>query len=454
MSLKHKSIIAVQNVYHKFTLIDSVTRVPSSPIFPVIGGTLYGLSESNDSNYIALTHSISPYFQVYDVHTWTKVSIPTVLPSAACASTAFNPDDSLLAVGSNTTPYILIYNTSDWSKLVDPSELPTGAVSSVKFSKDGSLLAVSHTTTPFITIYNTSDWTKVTNPSTLPAGNGHSVDFNDDDSLMVVGHFTSPYITIYNTATWSKLTNPSSLPNYTGRDVTFSPDGSKLAVAHDIAPTLTLYNTSDWTKRSITQYTREFTAGTIGYKCPWIDNNNFLFTCNSVPPIVTYDATTGVAYDPIDYLPPTAINAISIRGSKWEINGTIDEALVADTWIALVFDVETKSILGTVEFTGVSFTVPVPTSNPVTVTVYAKQGDMWEASLAGVALDQLVFPTDPISTPYYYKATGGGGTTGATEPVWPVDAGGTVVDGTVTWQRVERLIQPISQSPLIPTVVV
>jgi hypothetical protein len=95
-------------------------------------------------------------------------------------------------------------------------------------------------------------------------------------------------------------------------------------------------------------------------------------------------------------------------------------------------------------------TLSVDTYDPVMVTVAAYQGNCWKPSIS-YAIDDLVFPTDPITTPYYYKRIAAG-TSGASEPTWPTNAGGQCDDGAVTnaWQLVERLIQPISHGPLIP----
>lgn len=49
---------------------------------------------------------------------------------------------------------------------------------------------------------------------------------------------------------------------------------------------------------------------------------------------------------------------------------------------------------------------------------------------AAVALNDTVLPATPNGR--IYKVTTAG-TTGASEPTWPITAGGTVVDGTATW---------------------
>lgn len=138
----------------------------------------------------------------------------------------------------------------------------------------------------------------------------------------------------------------------------------------------------------------------------------------------------------------------STVAQNWKIEGTISESLAASSWTAAVYDYASGVLINSQTFTGTTFSVLLVNDKPVTVTVSANQGSKWEASKT-TALNAQVFPTNPANTPYYYTASAGG-VTAVSEPVWPITEGGTVVDGTVTWTRVERLIQPITQSPLIP----
>lgn len=57
---------------------------------------------------------------------------------------------------------------------------------------------------------------------------------------------------------------------------------------------------------------------------------------------------------------------------------------------------------------------------------------LWSAGLVAV-VDQVIAPLSPNG--FVYKATVAG-TTSTAEPAWPLIAGNTVVDGTVTWQAV------------------
>lgn len=88
-------------------------------------------------------------------------------------------------------------------------------------------------------------------------------------------------------------------------------------------------------------------------------------------------------------------------------------------------------------------------NGPHIVTVMPVYGDAWEEGKT-IAANDLVIPTAPGSTPYYFKALNSG-TTGTTEPPWPTVPGGQVSDNGITWELVERMSQPITHGPLIPT---
>ena len=65
---------------------------------------------------------------------------------------------------------------------------------------------------------------------------------------------------------------------------------------------------------------------------------------------------------------------------------------------------------------------------------------VWAASTA-YALDAYVMPTQVNQNGWYFQATVAG-TSGTTEPTWPNTSGGTVVDGTVTWEAVGQFWGP------------
>lgn len=158
--------------------------------------------------------------------------------------------------------------------------------------------------------------------------------------------------------------------------------------------------------------------------------------------------TKGVARYIIDFTPPAA--TFPDIGASFSISGSISESLAANTFIARAYDVETGVLVGAVSFTGTSsFTIDLfGAATACTVTVSADYKP-WKASTV-YALDDKVFPLDPIAKPYYYKRIVAG-TSGAVEPTW-LSPAGQCNDGAVTnaWELVERLIQPVTHGPLIP----
>ena len=70
--------------------------------------------------------------------------------------------------------------------------------------------------------------------------------------------------------------------------------------------------------------------------------------------------------------------------------------------------------------------------------IYANKGN-WLATTAYVA-DDYILPDAGNENGRIYKCTSGG-TTGASAPTFPTTAGGTVVDGTVTWEEQTAAIE-------------
>jgi len=130
--------------------------------------------------------------------------------------------------------------------------------------------------------------------------------------------------------------------------------------------------------------------------------------------------------------------------------GTITETLGVTNWHVRTYRIDNGILTGTIDTTDGTFSIDVGFNNgvPHMITVTPDQGAPWTRSTTKI-VGSLCYPTDPNATPYYYKSLSIG-TTGATEPVWVTTPGLTVVDGGVTWECVERLVQPITQSPLIP----
>jgi WD40-like Beta Propeller Repeat len=409
----------------------------------------FAVALSPDNSKLGIASQASPYVNIYKTSDWTKIANPAVLPPAQAQGIAFSPDGSKLAVSHNNTPFLTVYNTADWTKIPSPAALPPGGGYGVAFSPNGVWLAQASQTTPGIAIYNVSDWSKVANPTAPPNTNCAAIAFSPDSSKLLIGQSTSPFLSIYNTSDWSKVANPAVLPNGLCFGIAFSPDGTKLAIAHSGGgPYLTLYNFPSLTNIS-SPVISNLGGITAGNDVVWTSNSELVLATNGVPGIIRLNVTSTAATIKSS-IPLPAINAVdAVLIALWKIEGTLSESLAADTWVATAYDDATGAFVGTTTIIGGStFSIPSSNPTPVRVTVAAVQGTIWEASNS-ITAGTKKYPTNPTGTPYYYVANNSG-ITAATEPAWPITAGGTVVDGNVTWQLVERLIEPSSQGPLIP----
>jgi hypothetical protein len=96
-----------------------------------------------------------------------------------------------------------------------------------------------------------------------------------------------------------------------------------------------------------------------------------------------------------------------------------------------------------------SSSVLMPNDKAVSVTLMQTCGDTWQAGKYYRA-GALVLPRSPAETPFYYRNRRGG-ITDLLEPSWQTNPELFTADSGCVWEVVERLNQPITQSPLIPT---
>ena len=130
--------------------------------------------------------------------------------------------------------------------------------------------------------------------------------------------------------------------------------------------------------------------------------------------------------------------------------GTITESLPADTWIVEVHRADTGELVGSESTTDGTYQIDVPYTGPCIVTCRPYQGEVWTANTV-VAVGKIVFPTDTIATPYFFRIeSGNNGTTGGTEPTWTTPTG-TTADGTATWTAVGPLTDfDALRGPFVP----
>jgi len=412
------------------------------------GGVVSYIDLDRVNGIIACTVNGASYLDLYTYPEWVKLPDVPSPPAGTPRGLHFSPDGSYLAVVTIITGnFLKVYDTSDWSSIT--VQQPSDDAFDCRFSPDGSTLAVvskagnQHN----LNLYDTTTW-NVTNPLPLTSDDCKSCDWSPDGSVFVMALYINSSIHAYNTSDWSEITLAARAPEFTD-NVRFNQDGSYLFCTNTgTSIKYGCFNTTTWNHVFLEPIISFITSG-IFNGIAWISPSLVAIAGNGQPGVVVFDVTTGFIYNQFNEL--YDINALVLLSlGEFEINGTIEESLVATDWIAYVHDLVSGNLIASTKFTGNSFSLDLPYNNPVSVTVAAEQGIMWEAT-SSKNINNNVFSTDPTSTPYYYVATIGG-ITGATEPVWPVNAGGTVVDGSVTWERVERLIQSVTQSPLIPTV--
>lgn len=163
-----------------------------------------------------------------DAATWTKLSAPATMPSAALVCMAFSPDGQYLAVGGNITNDFIIYKTSDWSVLATRDVSPGSNVRSLDFSPDGSRLVVT-TQTGYLTLYDIPGVTKVTGLPSVSL-DAKSVRHSPDGTEIVSGigsPYESPYLKRYASGTLvagADLPSASSFPS-NDDNIQFSANG-------------------------------------------------------------------------------------------------------------------------------------------------------------------------------------------------------------------------------------
>lgn len=186
------------------------------------------------------------------------------------------------------------------------------------------------------------------------------------------------------------------------------------------------------------------TAASLVYigRIPWAPAWDFAGNLYDVQMCIGVDGHT------TSYTPPTA----PFAENQSQILGTIAESLAANAFIARAYDIETGALVGSKSFSDTNtFTIDITSDSKACAVTVSASYKMWKATTVYAQGDK-VFPTNPTSTPYYYKRLVAG-VSGSAEPSWPVTPGGQCNDGAVAnaWELVERLIQPITHAPLIPS---
>lgn len=132
----------------------------------------------------------------------------------------------------------------------------------------------------------------------------------------------------------------------------------------------------------------------------------------------------------------------------FELNLTVSGSDAAQSFNLFVHDLSGNLLLKKSVQNG-NATLLMPDAKPVSVTVLQDFGTTWQAGKYYSA-GALISPTNPQATPFYYRNRTGA-ISDLIEPVWSTNPEIFTHDSGCIWELVERLNQPITQSPLIPT---
>jgi hypothetical protein len=183
----------------------------------------------------------------------------------------------------------------------------------------------------------------------------------------------------------------------------------------------------------------------------WFGNNN-LATESFKGYLDDIRITKGVARYTDTFTPPTA--ALPDYGRY--LAGTITEDTDHTDFVVRAHRLDTGALITELASTGGAYEIPITIANvdytgPVMLSAYQKLGTAWAANTA-YASGAYVFPPDPVTDPHVFKCTTAGTSHATTEPTWDTTPGNTTSDGTVTWTCQGRMVQPLLQGPLIPSI--
>ena len=135
---------------------------------------------------------------------------------------------------------------------------------------------------------------------------------------------------------------------------------------------------------------------------------------------------------------------------QWAVQGKILEDLDVTKWRINTYSQDANILVSSqIHDTSVStdFVRSFADATPVYMSIFPET-QIWKSDKT-YSLNDVVYPTSPIDTPYYYRCDVAGQSS-SSEPVWPTSQGGTITDNTVTWTRIDRIVQPQMHGPIIP----
>ena len=127
---------------------------------------------------------------------------------------------------------------------------------------------------------------------------------------------------------------------------------------------------------------------------------------------------------------------------------SIVETLYTDQFDVVAYGNDDTVHSRTIEVAG-AISIPLQTAEPLTITVTPRiNKGVWGKDRPYIIGD-LGYSNDPSNVDWVFKCVVAG-TSGSVPPIWQTTAGTQFADGTVTWEAVEPISNPITKSPIIP----
>jgi hypothetical protein len=216
--------------------------LPASIASPSLNSGRYFIPKptfSNDSVYLAIPLSTSPFIAIYKRtgSTFVKLANPGTLPTSQVNGLSFTSDSSYLALALQSAPYVFVYKrTVDaFAKIADPAVSPVSVGQCVSFSPDGQYLALAvQSATGGLVIYkkNSDILSKLSDPAIYPSANTSCVAFSPDGARLLVSSITT-IGTLAPAVIYGRVVDvftPVAL-GVAANNAAFSPDGKYIAAA-------------------------------------------------------------------------------------------------------------------------------------------------------------------------------------------------------------------------------
>lgn len=159
---------------------------------------------SPDGTLMAVAHVTTPFVTIYNYPALTKITNPATLPPTNGTTCKFSPNGQWLAVGTNSTsPRLIVYNVSTWTPVTLVGSVTAGGdVNQVLWAPDSSrLFVLSSTTGSHPVIFETTGWTNVTGPTPAVSFTGSplSMVVFTKDIYATIGVNVNPIVIVYDT---------------------------------------------------------------------------------------------------------------------------------------------------------------------------------------------------------------------------------------------------------------